>query len=506
MHEPPEYPELGKIIAIRPPSPERMRADLVAVQAELAQLLALERAPTPAEVAAIRRKLVQPVDHAAELPNFKQRVEKLARYGKRLPTGYPTLDLATRGGLPAGKRMILIGAPGVSKTGLGLNIVRAMIYAGCHVGVHAADEDLDSLLVRIGQTEGLCREDLEEGNVWSLEKLSEYLDERYYRMLAIDQEEDGWTLDDTVDELVRRRDQEGSGAMVLFLDSIQTVRIRGHHTYRSKREEIDAIVARLKSFSARGILIIATSEMNRRGYASKIATENVEDIASAAESRSIEFAAHIMLTLKSVKDHEDLVAAQVPKNRLGRGKPKFRLKINFDRATLSEAEKEHEPTPENEKAKTLSRRDHTIDLLADKLYEALLKARVPIKTNPQLFNLVKGNSDDKRDAKARLENDGRIFKDSSKGYRAVSSTTPHPTAPKSHPTSPNDALLETAPTAPMPFYEVKGMVGEVEPPNRHTESGSPDPIAPNSNRPHPTAPKTAPKLGDQGEHEGEDPS
>lgn len=414
---PPTEETMAKIIAIQPPTPDRMRADLRAARDEITELLKNERAPTPTEIAAVRRKLTPIVDHSAELPTFADRVKKLSRYGKRLPTGIPTLDLATRGGLPVGKRLILIGAPGVSKTGLGLNIARTMIYAGCHVGIHAADEDLDSLLVRLGQTEGLCREDLEEGNVWSLGKLTEYLCERYPRLLAVDQEEDGWTLDDTVEELIRRRDEEREGQLVLFVDSIQTATIRGAASFRSKREEIDAVVKRLKTYSARGILVIATSEMNRRGYASKVATENVEDIASAAESRSIEFAAHTMITLKSVKDHEDLVDARVPKNRLGRGKPKFRLQINFDRATIVEAEPEEEVSLENEQAKDESRKAKRVRDLSDQIFEALLKQRAHVTSLDQFRALVKGNSDDKRLAVALLKNEGRIAWEKTEGKK-----------------------------------------------------------------------------------------
>lgn len=473
MQVPPDDPTMGRIFALRPPSAAAMRADLEATAADIAELLKLDRAPTFEELAALKRKLSPPTDHAAQLPTLAQRVAKLKKgVGSRLPMGFGTLDLATRGGIPRGKRMVLVGAPGAAKTFFALAIAQRLLTDGAHVAIHAADEDLESVLVRVGQAECLSREDLEEGNEWALGKLAELLERDYERLLAVDQDEDGWTLEDTAEELLRRA--QGSGApMLLIIDSIQTVTIRGPKSYRSKREEIDAVVKRIKHFSARGIFVIATSEMNRRGYGAKKQEDQVDDLASAAESRSIEFAAHILISLKSVKDEDELVIAAIAKNRLGK-KLKFRLKLNFDRATLEELPPEEKVTPENEKAKAEARRASKVADIADLLFEALLKQRTPVTDKDQLRALVnKGSSDERRLAIARLQNEGRIAWEKTEGkkgrWRAVTASS---ATPQLSSAAPSESASEGASNAclpdanPMPTHSKK--VGTQTAPKSHT--------------------------------------
>jgi len=226
--------------------------------------------------------------------------------------------------------------------------------------------------------------------------------------------------------------------------------------------------------SARGVFVIATSEMNRGGYRSRQRSENVDGLAAAAETRSIEYAATTLIALRGVKDHPELVDVEMSKNRLGRNLD-FRVELDFDRATVREVAVNPEETEQDEQA---SKNEERIAKLADDLVAALLKSKVRITSRDQFVELVRGKNDLVRKAIARLLNDGRVerFKPPTKGeptYFRVVSAQPGPAWPHMAPGHPKDGDGDLAAPGPLSVGEGQGGAGSVPTPNE--ESADPAP-------------------------------
>ena len=85
----------------------------------------------------------------------------------------------------------------------------------------------------------------------------------------------------------------------------------------------------------RGHLVIAVAEVNRGMYRSRNPADRVDPLAGGKESSSIEYGAHVLLSLSSVAGSADLVDVAMPKNRLGRKEP-FRLRQDFRHCTFAE--------------------------------------------------------------------------------------------------------------------------------------------------------------------------
>lgn len=141
-----------------------------------------------------KRTEAEPPASSSPRPCAADRALSLGERMVRLETGFPTLDRATRGGLPIGKTVVLGGAPGAGKTTAAVQLAFRWLLQGVHVGILAADEDANGLLVRLGQLVGLDRTKIEEGDPSTVAKLSEWC--RSVPLLLWDQDEDRMTLEE----------------------------------------------------------------------------------------------------------------------------------------------------------------------------------------------------------------------------------------------------------------------------------------------------------------------
>jgi RecA/RadA recombinase len=258
------------------------------------------------------------------------RARRLGATGVQLPTGFATLDQATRGGFRTGKVVALGGAPGAGKTTLAVNIGLDLAIQGHHVAIIAADEDADGLLIRIGQLLGFQRELLENGDEVTRGLLAERLDE-IPTLLLVDADEENATLEQVSVELKRR----AAGApSILIPDSIQTIRTTSSALAEGPRARVDAVVAAMKhAAKVDGHLVLAPCELSRGSY--RKADERIDDLAAFKESGGIEYGVAVAVVLRSVPDGDGLVEATIPKNRLGQKLP-FRLTLDHRRARFTE--------------------------------------------------------------------------------------------------------------------------------------------------------------------------
>jgi RecA/RadA recombinase len=252
----------------------------------------------------------------------------------RLKTGLFTLDAATRGGILLRKLAVIGGAPGAGKTALLVHLAFSWLSQGVAVGILAADEDADGLLIRLGQQIGLSRDALENGDRNARASLANWCNS--VPLLLSDGDEDGGTIEELSRDLHAR---VGSGASAMIVDSMQTARSE-HASPKGAdmRTKINGTVGALKrSAKVDGHLVIASSELSKAAYRNKDAADNVNALAAFKESGDIEYGVGLALVLTSRAGSSELVDAAVVKNRLGPSKPEFMLRLNHDRADVREA-------------------------------------------------------------------------------------------------------------------------------------------------------------------------
>lgn len=278
-------------------------------------------------------------DAPPQPPNWRSASERALGLGERLvrlPTGVASIDDATRGGPATKKRVVIVGAPGAGKTGLVTQFAVKCLLSGVHVGIIAADESADDLLIRIGQQLGFDRTILESPDHPYHEEMKAALADRVagLPLLLVDGEDEPTPFVEAVARELRRR--AGEGPALLVLDSIQRVRALAAEGADGPRERTDGVVSAMKLCSSMGHLVVATSEAARGFYGNRMM--RTDGLAAGKESGSIEYAATVQITLASVKGETDLVDAEIVKNRMGKRVSGFRLKWSFERATFEEVE------------------------------------------------------------------------------------------------------------------------------------------------------------------------
>jgi len=254
----------------------------------------------------------------------------------RVPTGIAPLDELCRGGLPIPWRTIVIGAPSAGKTCVAMVMVGALAKRlqadGIAVGVLAVDEEPEDLAVRAAQMSGFTVAQAELRDHADLDHMAEKLAELDVRLYDA-----RWTIEGAAEDLAARAKEQGKSA-ALFIDSIHAAKSAAGATIEtdSVRLMVGANVAAMRTVStAFRMLVVATAEANRTAYRTEAAADEVNDLASGAESRAIEFAGQTLLMLRTPKGHADVIHVRVPKNRRARTGD-FWLKLDRDRHTLTE--------------------------------------------------------------------------------------------------------------------------------------------------------------------------
>lgn len=263
-------------------------------------------------------------------------------FGARYTTGIPTIDRVTRGGFMKAKFAVVGGAPGAGKTALAMALAHKWLVEGFFVGVLAADEDADALLIRLGQLCGIDRDALEKGDHEARSELAAWCSS--VNLLLVDGDEGTDTVESLSEEL---RDAAKGHPSVLMVDSIQTARSRtSDEGNLDKRSKVGRVVAALKMAAKRdGHFVLATSELARGSYRSKKQAENSNLLSSFKEAGEIEYGVTFAMGLVSQSGSSGLVDAEIVKNRLGT-KGELTLRLDQIGASVTEvAEASPEPEP-----------------------------------------------------------------------------------------------------------------------------------------------------------------
>lgn len=341
-----------------------------------------------------------PAATRAPRKTLAERFQGLTAQGTQLRTGLATLDTATRGGLRTGKVVFVGGAPGACKTAMVVQL--AVRWAGLNIPVSfiAADEEADAIAIRIGQMGGLVREHLEAGTSHAIEAASSRASDELAALELVDGEDEGAYIEDVAASLRKRA---GDGPAVLVVDSLQTAAIRAKIGRESRREEIDAVVGALKAAAKRhGLLVVATTELARGSYRSKNTAEQIDDLAAAKESGGIEYAASLLLVLRSVAGTPNRVDVAMPKNRLGQKLP-FRFALDFERATIAEVERPADKTPQDRFA--------ALKVAVMTAVRIAAENSKPYKSGSAVARDVDGRKADILEALKELEVDGELVND-----------------------------------------------------------------------------------------------
>ena len=250
--------------------------------------------------------------------------------GPRLATGIATLDRACGGGLPSGTRLFLLGKPGAAKTTFAMTPALQWARAGHWVVWMAVDEGARKVGIRLGQSFGLDRQLLQDGDQGEVERLQASLGE-LPSLAVLDRH---YSIEDAIDLLT---DRPAGVAGVLVVDSLQ--RAAARMPDESSRGRVDALLARIVTATEdEGTIALITSEVNRGSYASKNPDEWVDGMAAGKESGGIEYAADVQIVLTPSRGAAGETKATIEKNRLGDERVTFRIAIDKVHARVSEVD------------------------------------------------------------------------------------------------------------------------------------------------------------------------
>lgn len=254
----------------------------------------------------------------------------------RYPTGIPTLDLMTKGGLPRGRMAVIVGRPGAGKTGLAIQVAASIAERepSVVVGLYLADEGLEAGVIRMAQRYGYDREHLEAADQETIRPAAEALD-GLQNVICLDPDAEDASLESFLDGMATRADGR---PQVWVIDSAQVVRLASAAARKlDKRMTVDSVARMVKAAARRrGAVALLLSQSNRGAYRAKKTEDQADPLASGAETAQLEHMADVFLFM--APDGEDRTKVQVPKNRIGRG-PRlepFILVLNRDRALYAE--------------------------------------------------------------------------------------------------------------------------------------------------------------------------
>jgi len=253
--------------------------------------------------------------------------------GKRFATGVLALDGTFKGGFAPGFLFVIGGEPWIGKTTFLVQLADALSRAGVVVFIWATDEAAEGLALRLGQLQGEPQNELSSAFPVVLDRVRSAIGERV-RFIP-----EACSSIEQATEIALKNTPEGSvGA--LLLDSIQSIAQRTAEEGESERAAIGSVMEALNAAKARGLIVGATSELSRGGYASQDPSQRTRSLAAFAESRAIEYRSDIAMVMTKAGGVEDLARLEILKNRLSHQKGGLTLRMDHQRARLCPVDEE----------------------------------------------------------------------------------------------------------------------------------------------------------------------
>jgi KaiC/GvpD/RAD55 family RecA-like ATPase len=253
--------------------------------------------------------------------------------GTRFTTCVSALDGILKGGFAPGFLFVVGGEPWIGKTTFLVQLADALSRAGVVVFIWATDEAAEGLALRLGQLQGEPQNELSPAFPLVLDRVRSAIGERV-RFIP-----EACSSIELATEIALNHTPEGSvGA--LLLDSIQSVAQRTAEEGESERAAIGSVMEALNAAKARGLIVGATSELSRGGYASQDPSQRTRSLAAFAESRAIEYRSDIAMVMTKAGGVEDLARLEILKNRLSHQKGGLTLRLDHQRARLCPVDEE----------------------------------------------------------------------------------------------------------------------------------------------------------------------
>ncbi len=253
--------------------------------------------------------------------------------GPRFMTGIDALDERlspkhdpSKHGLPLGRRVGIVAPPHAGKSVTADQLTVAALRAGLRVGMLVTDEPREDVAERIGQGLGFRHAELNADYPETLARLREV--EELFRLVVLPDEDVGPVTIEQAGEILFGVPASG---YVLIVDSIHTSRSSTENENDATRVGIEKRLDALKTLRNRGALVIFTAEGNRASYASADPAQRATAMSSGAESRAIEFGADVLLVLS--RDGDDF-HVEIPKNRVGRKRESFTMRLHAGSASF----------------------------------------------------------------------------------------------------------------------------------------------------------------------------
>lgn len=295
-----------------------------------------------AEIADYEARILEARKDLAELQGEVQPLgltlpEVIARQvglGTRYPTGLPTLDEKTGGGIPRGRLVGIVGKPGVGKTSLASQIaVNMAVRRDAAILALFADSGLDDAALTVAQQLGIAREAAMAGAPDAIDAARR---ETFGLQMHLVDPDKPYSIEDLAARFVGCLPP--GVAPILLLDSAQVLRCPDAKA-RTVYDRITAISNLVKSITSRHRLItLLVSQSNRASYANSAVAKENDPLASGAGGGALEFMPDLHLFLDKQKDGP--IKLTCSKSRLGPYPWSVTLGLDFARHRHMEIDEE----------------------------------------------------------------------------------------------------------------------------------------------------------------------
>jgi KaiC/GvpD/RAD55 family RecA-like ATPase len=230
--------------------------------------------------------------------------------GEQYPTGFPTIDRFTDGGLAQATMCTIQGKPGIGKTLVATQIARSLARK-CAVACLFADEGLTGARIRIGQQLGLERQRMRRPDDVARVAAVRALKERaiFWRFLQ------PRSKLSTVEFMAKDFDRLAPEGLprVWLIDSAQVVKSE-NEAREGRRIQVSDVVWRVRELADEyKAIALLVSQVNRGSYSKKNKDERVDDLAAGSESSAIEYASELILHVDG--NPKEKIEIRCPKNR-----------------------------------------------------------------------------------------------------------------------------------------------------------------------------------------------